>query len=66
MRHCLACHNLSSSLIEKASQYMFNTKGYLNYSTNIFFNKIFANHDLDKNYALNHLFVHQLKKPAIG
>tara|TARA_B100000900_G_C20580984_1_gene717537 strand:- start:617 stop:2395 length:1779 start_codon:yes stop_codon:yes gene_type:complete len=32
MRHCLACHNLSSSLIEKASQYMFNTKGYLNYS----------------------------------
>ena len=32
MRHCLACHNLSSSLIEKASQYMFYTKGYLNYS----------------------------------
>ena len=32
MRHCLACHNLSSSLIEKASQYMFDTKGYLNYS----------------------------------
>ena len=32
MRHCLACHNLSSSLIEKASQYAFDTKGYLNYS----------------------------------
>jgi hypothetical protein len=32
MRHCLACHNLSNSLSEKASQYMFNTKGYLNYA----------------------------------
>jgi hypothetical protein len=32
MRHCLACHNLSSSLIKKASQYVFNRKGYLNYS----------------------------------
>tara|TARA_Y100000816_G_scaffold207851_1_gene153724 strand:- start:4520 stop:5857 length:1338 start_codon:yes stop_codon:yes gene_type:complete len=32
MRHCLACHNLSSSLKDKAIQYMFNRKGYLNYS----------------------------------
>jgi hypothetical protein len=32
MRHCLACHNLSSSISEKAIQYFANRKGYLNYS----------------------------------
>ena len=32
MRHCLACHNLSSKISEKAIQYFANRKGYLNYS----------------------------------
>ena len=32
MRHCLACHNLSSKISDKAIQYFANRKGYLNYS----------------------------------